>query len=562
MTAGLRINDNISPFLVTHDKCQRVLAYFLPLALGAALLFLVGLGCRHLWGSDEPRVAGIVAEMARSGDLVVPRLNGEPFLEKPPLYFWAASKIFDLHGENTYTARLPSAIAAICTVAVVFYFARSMGFSALTAFISAFILASSTGFWSIGRKCIIDMMLCLFTTCAVVCFFQSSRSSPIRMLWVIGFVLSLSCAVMTKGLVGLAIPLSALSVWLVLKKDFSLRTWGLLSIGSLLCLIPVGIWIWSLYNALGWDAVYEVAWINNFGRFTGAHNSHIKPFYFYLIRFPKNFFPWVLFLPLAIIFHLKKIRGWKVHSSSLFFVAWLGIPFILLSLSAGKRDLYLLPLYPAAALLVGTAAGSILEDGKDQTKWFSVPSAILAGAIILVSLGFFGISLYFKQPFFVWLLVSLPGLFLGIWACKQLTKKDMVRFSKVLVTALVVLYLTFDIGISPLFNQKNSYEPLFEYFETLRSEGVQTRLFRPSERIRGAAVFYTKSTVPVIKKEKSLKRFLRSEEKTVAISRDTEVQGIEGINIFKSFSIGGRKIVLVKDNDLDNESSHKNRPED
>ena len=562
MTAGLRINDNISPFLVTHDKCQRVLAYFLPLVLCLALLFLVGLENRHLWGSDEPRVAGIVAEIARSGELVVPRLNGEPFLEKPPLYFWAASKIFDLHGENTYTARLPSAIAAICTVAVVFYFARSMGFSALTAFISAFILASSTGFWSIGRKCIIDMMLCLFTTCAVVCFFQSNRSSPIRMLWVIGFVLSLSCAVMTKGLVGLAIPLSALSAWLVLKKDFSLRTWGLLSIGSLLCLIPAGIWIWSLYNTLGWDAVYEVAWINNFGRFTGAHHSHIKPFYFYIIRFPKNFFPWLLFLPLAIIFHLRKIRELNVHSSSLFFVAWLGIPFILLSLSAGKRDLYLLPLYPAAALLVGTAAGSILEDGKDQTKWFSVPSAILAGAIILVSLSFFGISLYFKQPFFVWLLVSLPGLFLGIWACKQLTKKDMVRFSKVLVTALVVLYLTFDIGISPLFNQKNSYEPLFEYFETLRSEGVQTRLFRPSERIRGAAVFYTKSTVPVIKKEKSLKSFLRSEEKTVAISRDTEVQGIEGINIFKSFSIGGRIIVLVKDNGLDNGSLHKNRPED
>ena len=251
-----------------------------------------------------------------------------------------------------------------------------------------------------------------------------------------------------------------------------------------------------------------------------------------------------------------------MRSSSLFFITWLGMPFILLSFSAGKRDLYMLPLYPAAALLVGTAVGSILEDRKAPTKWLSVPSAILAGAIILVSLSLFGLSVYFKQPFLVWLIVSLPGLFLGIWACKQLIRKDIVRFFKVLVAALVVLYLTFDIGISPLSNRKNSYEPLFEYVETLRSEGTQIRLFRPSERIRGAAVFYTKSTVPVIKKEKSLKSFLRSEEKTVAISRDTEIQGIEGINIFKSFSIGGRKIVLVKDNSLDNGSLHKNRPED
>lgn len=535
----------------TYNNSQRVWRYFLTLALCATLLFLLGLEYRDLWGSDEPRVAGIAAEMGRSGDMVVPRLNGEPFLEKPPLYFWAASTIFNLLGENTYTARLPSALAAICGVALVFFLARSMGFSDFTALISAFILASSTGYWSIGRKCIIDMMLCLFTTCAVVCFFQASQSLQRRMLWYTGFVLSLSCAVMTKGLVGLAIPLSALSVWLLLEKDFSLRAWGLLSIGSLLCLIPVGIWIWFLYNTLGWDAVYEVVWTNNFARFTGTHQSHIRPFYFYIIRFPKNFFPWVLFLPLALIFHVRKIREQKVEGVSLFFLTWLALPFILLSLSAGKRDLYLLPLYPAAALLVGTAVGSMLEDGKNPTKWFSVPSAILAGAIILVSLSFGGISIYFKQPFSVWLLVSLPGLFLGIWTCKQLAGKNFSRFFKVLVAALVVLYLTFDIGISPLSNQRNSYEPLFNHLETIRSEGAQISLFRPSERIRGAAFFYTKKTIPVIKEKKSLKNFLHLEKKTVAISRNTEVQGIEGIKIFKNFNIGRRTIVLVRNNDLD-----------
>ena len=240
-----------------------------------------------------------------------------------------------------------------------------------------------------------------------------------------------------------------------------------------------------------------------------------------------------------------------MHSSSLFFVAWLGIPFILLSLSAGKRDLYLLPLYPAAALFVGTAVGSMLEDEKTPTRWFSVPSAILAGAIILASLSFGGISIYYKQPFSAWLLVSLPGLFLGIWACKQLAGNDLSGFFKVLVAALMVLYLTFDIGISPLSNQRNSYEPLFNYIEILSSEGAQISLFRPSERIRGAAVFYTKGPIPVIKEEKSLKNFLHSEKRAMAISRNTTVQGIDGIKIFKNFNIGGRTIVLVRDTDLD-----------
>ena len=551
MTAGLRINDDTSPFLKTQDKGQKMLVYFLSLMVCAALLFLVGLGYRHLWGSDEPRVAGIAAEMGRSGDLVVPRLSGEPFLEKPPLYFWAASATFNLLGENTYTARLPSALAAICGVALVFLLARSMGFSALTAFISAFILASSTGYWDIGRKCIIDMMLCLFTTCAVVCFFQASRSSPRRRLWYAGFGLSLSCAVMTKGLVGLAIPLSSLSIWLVLEKNFSFRAWALLSIASVLCLIPAAIWIWFLHNNLGWDAVYEVVWANNFGRFTGTHRSHIKPFYFYIICFPKHFFPWVLFLPLALIFHLRKIRERKAEGVSLFFIAWLVVPFILLSISAGKRGLYLLPLYPAAALLVGTAVGSILEDRKTPTRWFSVPSAILAGAIILVSLSFGGISIYFKQPFFICLLVSLPGLCLGAWTCRQLTRKDMAGFFRILVAALVVLYLTFDIGISPLSNQRYSYVSLFQYFETLQSEGARISLFRPSERIRGAAVFYLKRTISIIKEKKRLKDFLRSGKMAVAISRKVKVKHLDNFVIVKTFPIGSRTFVFVKDNSLD-----------
>jgi 4-amino-4-deoxy-L-arabinose transferase-like glycosyltransferase len=330
-----------------------------------------------------------------------------------------------------------------------------------------------------------------------------------------------------------------------------LKAWGLLSIGSLLCLIPVGIWIWFLYNTLGWDAVYEVAWTNNFARFTGTHQSHIRSFYFYIIRFPKNFFPWVLFLPLGLIFHLRKIREWNMHTSSLFLVAWLGIPFILLSLSAGKRDLYLLPLYPAAALFVGTAVGSMLEDGKNPTKWFSVPSAILAGAIILVSLSFGGISIYFKQPFSVWLLVSLPGLFLGLWACKQLAGKDLAGFFKVLVAALVVLYLTFDIGISPLSNQRYSYVSLFQYFETLQSEGARISLFRPSERIRGAAVFYLKRTISIIKEKKRLKDFLRSGKMAVAISRKVKVKHLDNFVIVKTFPIGSRTFVFVKDNSLD-----------
>jgi hypothetical protein len=268
---------------------------FVSLLVFASVLFLAGLGKRHLW-DGETREAGIMAEMARSKDFVVPRLNGQPFLEKPPLYYWVASPVFRSLGENTYSAKIPSALAAIGGVLVVFILAQKMGFSLSTAFVSAWVLATSAEYWSLGRQCMIDMTLCLFVTGAMLCFFQASRSETDRTLWGAGFVLSLACAVLTKGLVGLAIPLSALTIWLLARKDFSFRAWFPLIFGTGLCLVPVALWIYLLCRQLGGDMVYKAMLANSFGRFTGSYAEHVEPFYYYLMKFPPQLFPWVLFV--------------------------------------------------------------------------------------------------------------------------------------------------------------------------------------------------------------------------------------------------------------------------
>ena len=531
----------------SHKNDRKTMAYFLCLVLCTTLLFLAGLDKRHLWNPDEPRVAGIAAEMARSGNMVVPMLNGQPFLEKPPLYFWGASIAFDLLGEKTYTARIPSAMAAIFGTALVFFLALSTGSSNLTPFLCGFILATSAEYWEIGRKSMIDMMLCLFITSAMACFFHFRRSLSKRILWYLGFILSLSCAVMTKGIVGLAIPVCALTAFLLLEKDFSFRDWGLLSLACALCLIPAAVWIWFLYNNLGRDAVYEVVWTNNFGRFTGSHDSHINPFYYYIINFPVLFLPWSLFLPIAMVHHIREIRKQNEEDHSLFFLCWLGIPFLLLSVSAAKRGIYMLPLYPAAALLVGTALGRFLGEGENTKKWFSVPTSILAWITILLPLVFCGITIYFKRPFLVCLLASFPGLCLGIWAYHRRINEDIRGFFKIVMAALVVLFLTFGITISQIFNQFKSYEPLFYSCEKLISEGAQISLFKPTEAQRGAAVFYLGRTFPVLEEKEDLKSFLCSAKSAAAIAQKNKVENLEYIDMFQSFNIGHRTIVLVRD---------------
>lgn len=527
-------------------------AYFFYLILFSALIFFAGLGSRHLWNPDEPRVAGIAAEMAITGNRIVPMLNGKPFLEKPPLYFWTSSSIFNFLKTNTYTARIPSALAAVSGVMLIFILARSMGFSPLSALLCGFVLATSAEYWSLGRRCIIDMMLCFFTTGAMVSFHQAASSgSQRKFLWRIGFVASLSCALLTKGLVGIAIPVSALSVWLLIDKRHNLKSWMSLLAGSAICFIPFAIWLWLLYNKLGWDAFYEVLWINNFGRFAGSHNSHIAPFYYYIINAPEQFLPWTLFLPFAFVYHIREMRKKPKQNSSLFFMTWLAIPFLLLSVSAGKRGIYLLPLYPAAALLVGTSIGQFIEKKTTFKKLIVIPSYLLLWIIIAVSVGLCGTGLYFKQPFLICIAISVPSFFLSVWAYTQLKKKNFSGFFKITMAALVVLFISFDTGITPIFNQFRSYEPLFNYCRKLTSEGTEIRLFRPKERYRGAAVFYLGRTVPVIKNKEVLTRFLESGNNLTVICSEKEIKGRNNIHIVKKFNIGHRAIAIVKTRTFD-----------
>jgi len=517
---------------------------FLFLVVLASIIFLVGLGRRHLW-DGQTREAGIMAEMARSKDYVVPRLNGQPFLEKPPLYYWIASPVLRLLGENTYSAKIPSALAAIGGVILVFILGRKMGFSPSTAFLSAWVLATSAEYWSLGRQCMIDMTLCLFITGAMLCFFQASRPETGGILWRAGFVLSLACAVLTKGLIGLAIPLSALTVWLLVKKEFSLRTWFLLVFGVVLSLVPVAFWIYLLCRQLGGNMVYEAMLANNFGRFTGSYAEHVGPFYFYLVKFPPQLFPWLLFLPMAFIFHWREIRRRGKESPSLFALVWFVVPFLLLCIAAGKRTVYLLPLYPAAALFVGQAVGAALEGRGNSTSWFRIPVGILVWTVILAPLGFICMYVYFKQPFSGWLLLCVLGLCMGIWAQRRLSRENLKGFLVVLAPALLAVYLAFDTSIAPIFNKKNSVEPLFEYCRGLQSEGVRIALVRPKEHMSGAAVFYLGSPVQALAGREDIERFLTSEPGTAVVAYDTQLQDLSDVEILKSFKMDDDRIVVA-----------------
>jgi len=314
------------------------------------------LGRADLFNPDEPREAEIAREMWASGDLVVPRLNGEPFLEKPPLFYWLVAASYRLAGgPGELPARAVPALAGLLCVLLTFGLGREL-VGERGALLAAIVLLTSFQFLWTARRCMIDLPLTLMVLLACFALRRGvAGDGRARLRWLILGYLAVGAAILLKGIVGAGIPA------LVIAGDFAARAdWrGLRRCapipGTILALLPSGLWTALLYSRLGGEGVREVVWVNNVLRFTGgAQKGHVQPFYYYLPSLLTDLAPWSLVLPFAVAAAWAATRRRDDgHTRLVYLLCWLLVPLVVLSIASTKRGIYLLPLYPAAALLVG-----------------------------------------------------------------------------------------------------------------------------------------------------------------------------------------------------------------
>ena len=189
------------------------------LLFGAALLLLARLDGTGLWAPDEPRY-GHVAETVRSMEfgasgLVLLHLNGEPYTQKPPLYYWLAAAAGAPFGRVTeVAARLPSALAGIALIGLTLGFgSRLLG--GATATLGAALLLTTFEFADNARRAQLDVLLALFETLALVAFWQIDRGIGRRWLAQLVLHASLGLAVLTKGPVGILVPVLVMACFLI-----------------------------------------------------------------------------------------------------------------------------------------------------------------------------------------------------------------------------------------------------------------------------------------------------------------------------------------------------------
>ncbi len=381
------------------------------LLLAVGLLYGLGLGARDLWAPDEPRY-GAIAEELRSfrhgaSGLVLLHLNDASYTQKPPLYFWLAALAGLPFGRvDELAARLPSALAGVGCVGLTAVLGRWLLGHAGASLLAAGLLATSFRFAWTARRVQLDVLLTFFELLAIVIFLwlewrrggiERSRAHPAALVGLHG---ALGAAALVKGPVGW-LPLVVFAGYLAWEGRLRAFRSLVPPWAWLLSVAPVTVWITSAVTLAPAGFAERAVAENLIGRFFEG-TSHARPFYYYAYQLPLDFLPWSLLLPFAlpVVWHWARARpsastfeaGLPApdppdpsrRTAARFLLAWIGLPLVFFTLSAGKRGLYLLPLFPALALI---AVAVVIEaQPRPERRWKGLSLTALARIVVGVAL--------------------------------------------------------------------------------------------------------------------------------------------------------------------------------
>jgi 4-amino-4-deoxy-L-arabinose transferase-like glycosyltransferase len=322
--------------------------------LGGALL-LAGLGATALTDRDEGANAAAAREMLEQGSWVTPTLDYTPRFAKPAFVYWLMAGAYRVLGVGEAAARLPAAVSALALVLLQYAFAR-WALGAEVARRAALILLLSVEFVALGRMALTDATLAFWTTAAAYAFLRGWLGPLPRDRWYALAWIAAGFAVLTKGPVGLLVPLAGVVTYLAIAGRLA-RAWREVRVGRGLLLFLAVAAPW--YAAMLWlhGADYAArARGETVGRLLRTVTGPGGTVLFYVPVLLLGFFPWSAFLPGALAGALRQARArahWhRAGAVVTFAAAWVVAGLVLFSLARTRLPHYVLPLFPPAALLV------------------------------------------------------------------------------------------------------------------------------------------------------------------------------------------------------------------
>ncbi len=350
-----------------------------------SVLWLGTIGYRKLIMPDEGRYAEIPREMVASGDWLTPRLDGLKYFEKPALQYWATAAAFTLFGEHQWTARLWSALTGLLGILATWFTARRLwgGGAALGG---AGVLAGSLLYGLIGHVNTLDMGVSFFLSAAVFAFVlaQHDDASPRENRnYMLAAWLAAALAMLSKGLIGLVLPGTALIVYSLWQRDFS--SWRRLHLVPGLALFAAVAAPWFVAVSIANPGFAQFFFIHeHFQRFLTKEAGRYQPIWYFLPILIVGMAPWLIAL-FSAPWSAARREPLQRFQPLRFLLVWIVVVFCFFSVSDSKLASYILPLFPALAALIGWHLEQLAGRDPRALRRHAWPPILLALACLALS---------------------------------------------------------------------------------------------------------------------------------------------------------------------------------
>jgi 4-amino-4-deoxy-L-arabinose transferase-like glycosyltransferase len=514
------------------------------------VLFFTFLGIRDIWDVDEGEHAAMAQTMLLSGDWITPVFNGIAFFDKPALFNWLNALSFKLFGFTEIAARLPAAFSGLGCVILVWQLGRKL-YGERVGFLAGLILATSLEFMILSRVVQYDIPFTFFVTLTLFCFAMGIKDLSRRRFYFFGFYVAAALAVLTKGPIGLILPGMVVATYLVVTRRLHLLKELQILPGIVIFMTIVTPWFVLMEQANHGYLRYFIL-KQHFGNFFGGEGimspRHPEPFYYYVPILLAGLLPWSALLPQSIM------RAWQSdHDGSAdllrFLAIWVLATFVFFSAATSKLSTYLLPVFPACAILIGHYLSEFLDHPRPAARrgW------IIGVACWLIPIALLTAYAVPNDPWTYWnhrsgidwqdfefFIIMFTALLLTTLLLIAFRKNVAAIASATATTPVLAFFILFVIvpGVNP--------------YKGAKEIGMQIDyLLKDDQRIPmygqlvDSALFYTRRKAQMIQNEEELNRFLDSPVRRFVLIRSrarTEADTFKG-DYHVILRIGNKAIV-------------------
>lgn len=351
-----------------------------------ALVCLPNLGISSLWDIDEGNNAEAAYEMMESGNWIVPTYNYNLRVDKPALLYWLQIASYNIFGVNEFAARFPSALGGLFSLFATYALGTIM-FGASTGFFGALILLAMPAWAGSAHFANPDALLNACVAWSFFVFFRGYQNN--NTTWLLWGGIITGIGMLAKGPVALALPLLIILLFLLWEKQPK-RLLSIHLLGALfLFLLVSGPWyIWvGVETKFQWHKGFFFT--HNLGRFSTPMENHSGPWFYYLLVIAIGSAPWSAFIGMTILNAKKELLSNELstqatidRSAIRLLATWIAVVLVFFSISSTKLPNYILPLYPAIAILTSRAMLAWKNEPHTYPNW--LPKT---GMVILVFVG-------------------------------------------------------------------------------------------------------------------------------------------------------------------------------